>query len=229
MNNNEKDDFEIIFKEIHRMADEKIVSLANSPFAKVNPESIIKKCELIITEKFKKELNENFSHIRLFFDKLETDNGILANKLKSRVNEAEVSNTEFKLLEEEIEEIKQFGIKLFGKSDYENSYIYFLFLSLLEPNNSQHWLLRAMAEQNLGKFNEAFRSYGLAVMLSPKYLLAHIMLMKCLIAADKVEVCNQYYLEFIQNINSSEYEQDAYFASEINLIKNSFSAYASRA
>lgn len=210
------------FQEVKKAVDEcvyKKISVLSAHNKQVNHDLIEREC---IDEVFKIQedrISEEITRMGQFVKQLVQDDPQLFKEIKARalnsvqqgkdgtegqnVDEG-IENTTNILSKEEIEKLYQIGANWFSNKNYINSYLYFTYLSLADPENSVVWMARGMVEQQNGNYEEALISYGNSIRIEPGNLLAYIHLMNCLIQSNHRDTAKQIYEEFIQVIDPQD-------------------------
>lgn len=221
----------LLSSEIDRLVNLKVQSLSKSSLP-IDEDKIRAECELSVFNQLKNEFHKEFDHTIMFYDQLNKDNTNLYHRIIEEMTENIVGsekNKSFKDLmaasyvkpkKEDLDKVEQIAYSWFEKQHWENASLYFYYLSQVDKDNPIQWLMSGMCQHHLGKFDQALKSYFIATSLAPQNTVAHIQLMRCLIAANHLDMAKQYFAQFLNEFNVEELKKDKYFNSEIEGIKN---------
>lgn len=224
--------FYMVNRKVHEMTDEIVVKRSNKSAGKIDRAAIQKECEEVYFKELGKELEKELKNFNVFYDFLSHDNHEVFNKIKgivtSKLNHSNVESVDDLLKvstqkpdEKLINELKQIALNAFNKEDFNKAFYYFSYLALVESNNSQFWLLKAMSAHNLNRMDEALKAYDYSIALDPQNLLAHIHRLNGLIKAHQLEKGRHCLEEFVRNFDHQDYDNNPFFVSSLERIKKS--------
>lgn len=200
---------------------------------KIDEEAIRKKCAKEVFHEIEEATKSAYTSVIAFFDLLKLENAHLFDQIEKQsasVLESTKDATNFHEFFEQgkmrkidpklLEEVYTMGLHHYQKKQYDKAYLYFNWMSMVDPSNPQAWFNRGVAEQNLHKFNEAISSYLHLLSHFPRYMPAYAQLMNCLLIVGKLDTAKQVYEEFTHLFHAKDYDADKPFAENLARIKS---------
>lgn len=231
-----------IFSQIHdyvaTAAEEEFIKLTNSGMISKNDKDAYKKLEekheIEVFDWIQKEIEKIAAELNIFLDQLKEDDIDLYKKIKSAQLTPEQMKEKYKdcktvedfekkgvsLSEEEIRKIDELGKKWFDLNEFEKALIYFHFQAIIDFSNVDNWVAKGIAEQNLGRYENAIQSYYMAAHLNPSYFLPYLLIVESLILNKKLEEARLLYFGLINEVNADEYKDNEFYLSKINTLNN---------
>lgn len=220
---------------IDRSVDEKIMSLSKTK-QPIDKAAITEQCTKDFFTGVAHEWEKMAVQLAPFFPQLQHDNPEIFNKLRSALPPSEEayiqsiknckSLRDFTALSpgthlptEDLKTLYEIGRKRFQENAYNKAIPYFLFLISCDPKNPDYWLAKGMAEQNLGKYDEALLSYYTVLQIDPTYALCYLQVMDTLIFKGQIDAAKQCYSAFIENSRPEEYSDDPFFVAKLKKIE----------
>lgn len=217
--------FQQIRNSIEDCVYKKINSMRNEKKTASDINVIERECEASFFKEFEAQIKIEQNNCSEFFDQLHQDNTQIYEKIKMHAEQG-LRNPNLKEIKcqaipssEELAEVYQLGIDWFNKNDFRNAFLYFAYFSIIDSENANAWLARAMTEQNLKRYEDALKSYAISLALNPDNLMTTLNTMNCLILAEHLEEAKQIYEEFTRNVNPIDYEGNDEITSKLTMIK----------
>ncbi len=216
------------FKTVQEQIDEAVCKRINlSPQGAANFSLINKECKDQFFSGFQKELDSQFEFIQDFGRQFAMDHKDLFEKANVHVtgllNNVNEHNTSNMFTNDENSLIFQTGINWFNQNDYLKAFLYFSFLAVTNPKNANMWLLKGITEQNLGKNEEALKSYNVALSIEPENLMAQVNIIGCLILLNYPDAAKKSY-EIFKAIDPLLYDSDEDLKARLAVIEEQLNA-----
>lgn len=218
--------------EIEAIVDNKIHSIYKlAPHSHINQKAVENDSKELFFKELERKIQKDIELCSRFYEQLKLDDPSLYNKIKERLekNSDQLANlktlhdlkevNEKNLSKEELDKVYHVGVEWFKKEDYDKSLLYFTYLSLVDAENPQVWVSKGMAEQNLGKQEEALNSYMISITLAPYNLVPYLQIMDTLILMKKFTQAHQIYELFMREVDPEEYSHNAFLMSKLNTIR----------
>ena len=197
------------FNAVNELIDQAVLQKINSmPVGTADIVRIKKECEDQILPQIKTEMLNQLEVIKEFGKQFALDLPELCEKAKlfyaNSLNKSEnqdISNSnklnpETYYTKEEIQIIYNTGRNWLEQNDYAKALLYFSFLAITNSKNADLFVLKGMVEQNLGKNEEALKSYAIALAIEPENINAQVNFMCCLLILNHADLARQAFDEF---------------------------------
>lgn len=230
---NEKKLFLSIQNEIEGMVDNKLHTLyQKGPVGRIDAKRVEVECKNQFFGDLSEVLDKSIQGCAEFYELLKHDDPSLyehLNKeltpLSEKIGECQSIHDLIKLdkvsiSQEDQKKIYAIGFKYFKEELLEKAYVYFIFLTLIDPENHHIWLARGMAEQNLGKYADALSSYSSSISLSPGHLIAYLQMMDTLLLMREYDAAQQVYDSFMREVDSEIYSDNSVIVSKLSVVRS---------
>lgn len=222
--------YSMVNKKINEMTDEKVVARSKKTPTPVKRQVVERECEEVYFKELGKELDNELKNFNAFYEQLHHDDPDLYSKVRGRIvstlKSANVDSIDDLLRistqkpdQKILTELKEVGLGAFEHKEFERAFLYFSYLALVDSDNPQFWLLKAMAAHNDGKINDALKCYEYSIALAPHYLLAYIHLMNCQVLAKQFDKAKHTYDDFQRQFDHKEYDNISFVVSNLKNIK----------
>lgn len=215
---------------IDQKVQEKVATLKKGSF---DLKKIYQKCEADFFAELQVQVEKTLMDAAPFFPLLQEDNQQFFDKLtapikknqdliKSRLNDPNSWGDLKDLIvisPEDYEELNRLGEKWFNVKNYDKALLYFIFLTLQQPKNTDYWLAKGLSQQNLKRYKDALISYLMIIQIDPTQLLAYLQVVECLILDNNLDMAKQCFNEFLTTIDPKSYEGHEFVIDKINKIK----------
>lgn len=199
---------------------------------KIDEKAIEKKC----SEELFRELDDFMAgvskNVDKFFALLKGDDPVLYAKVEEKAaegNEAikKVTNLQ-ELIEygkekryddETLDKVYTIGARYYSDGDFDNAFLYFSWLCLVDGDNPQMWFMKGVVELNLKKYDRAVASFYEVVNIDPGFIKVYTQLMNCLILMGDLPIAKNVYDAFTRDIDPRSYEDDSLFTENMSYIK----------
>lgn len=224
--------FLAIKNEIDGMVDTKLHSLYANHSHKIDEQKVEKECQKQFFHDLEKMFDNSAKVCQEFYRLIKHDDHSLHAKMQKEIGAISDKLAKCKsvrdllklqhphLSKEDEHQIYSHALKHFKDEDFDSSYIYFSFLSLINAENPHAWVGRGMSEQNLGKYQEALASYSSALSLAPANLIVYIQIMDTLLLMKHFDEARHVYEAFMREVNPENYAHNSFILSKINVVRS---------
>lgn len=200
----------------------------------IDSEKIEEECSSQFFDALTNTFFDSIAMCKIFFEYLQKDNPLLYVKLERELIPLSAKLTGCKtmhallelsrhaLARGDQESIYSLGLKHFQEEYFEIAHLYFTFLSLIDSQNPEIWLIKGMAEQNLEKFQDALASYSSAISLAPGNLVTYVQMMELLLLMKRYKEAYHVYETFLREIDPDHYVKNSFMTSKLNVIRSFF-------
>lgn len=219
--------FPVIKKTVEKIADERIVMLANKRQELPSRGKLMNDVMNEFFDGLRKQLEQMVEKNQQFFALLKEDDSEFHNSLleaihdlekEANINEQNILAKEItdELTEAHISKTMKDKIYIMGKGhfvlkEYDKALPFFHFLTCIEPDNDNLWLMKGITEQRGGFFQQALLSYVQSIQIAPNNLYAYLYLIDCFLVAEDFASAEEVYNVFRNENHFDSFEKDPFF------------------